>query len=107
MDKLAGYQRRHLRGLAHGLKPAVIVGGSGLSGPVLQAIDQALANHELIKIRFGDFHETKKSLAAEIGAKLQCEVVGMVGHVAICYRPHPDAEKRRIEVPKRDESEDS
>ena len=38
---LAGYQRRHLRGLANRLKPLVQVGESGLSAAVIAATEQA------------------------------------------------------------------
>ena len=42
---LAGYQRKHLRGLAHRLKPLVQVGESGLSTAVIAATDRALEDH--------------------------------------------------------------
>jgi len=106
MDKLTGKQRRWLRGQAHHLKPVVIVGQAGLSGPVLEAIDEALDNHELIKLRFGDPQMDRKQLAAEIEAKLECEVAGMVGHVAIVYRPSRLEEKREISLPSSDAASD-
>ena len=99
MEKLTGKQRKWLRGQAHHLDPVVIVGHSGLSGPVLKALDEALDNHELIKIRFSDPTMDRKQLAAEVGAKLECEVAGMVGRVAIVYRQSRQEEKRRISLP--------
>jgi len=106
MEKLTGKQRRWLRSQAHHLKPIVIVGQAGLSGPVLEAIDEALDNHELIKLRFGDPQMDRKQLAAEIEAKLECEVAGMVGHVAIVYRPSRNEEKREISLPSSDVASD-
>lgn len=106
MEKLTGRQRRWLRGQAHHLKPVVIVGHAGLSGPVLEAIDEALDDHELIKLRFGDAQAERKELAAEIEAKLDCEVAGMVGHVAIVYRPSRTESKRRISLPSSDAASD-
>ncbi|MGA9233396.1 MAG: YhbY family RNA-binding protein, partial [Desulfobacterales bacterium] len=33
---LTGYQKKYLKGLAHGLKPVVFIGQSGLTDPVVQ-----------------------------------------------------------------------
>lgn len=99
MDKLTGKQRRWLRAKAHHLNPVVIVGSGGLSGPLLSAIDEALDNHELIKIRFGDPGADRKQLASEVEVKLECEVAGMVGRVAMVYRPSRKEEKRKLSLP--------
>ena len=103
MEKLKGYQKKYLKGLAHGTKPLVFVGQNGLSATVSQAVDEALATHELIKVKFVDFKEKrqKAEIAAAIEQETACELVGMIGHVAIFYREQQDPEKRRIEIPKR------
>jgi RNA-binding protein len=99
MDTLTGRQKRWLRAQAHHLDPVVIVGQQGLSGPVVEALEQALAEHELIKVRFGAHQARRKELAAEMEAKLGCRLAGMVGHVAILYRPHPDPDRRGYAPP--------
>ena len=63
---------------------------------------EALAAHELIKVRFVDDKERRRELAAELAEAVEAGLAGVVGHVAILYRPHPDAKKRRIELPQRD-----
>lgn len=103
--ELAGYQRRALRAAAHDLDPVVHVGQGGVGDSLLKSVDEALTAHELIKMRFVDHKEQKKQLAAEIAAKLDAAVAGVVGHVAILYRPHPDPKERRIVVPDRDTSD--
>ena len=97
--ELKGSQKRYLRGLANTLKPMVFIGRNGLTDQVLDAIDQSLDSHELIKVRFHEFKEMKKELCREIAEKCQCDLAGMVGHVAIFYRQHPDPEKRKISLP--------
>lgn len=95
---LAGAQRRHLRGLAHPLKPVVTVGEAGITQGVLAAVDAALATHELIKVRLRqpeDKHAAAETLAEATGAAL----CGVVGHTVILYRPDP--ETPRIELPRR------
>ncbi len=103
MGKLEGYQKKHLKGLAHGIKPQVFVGQNGLSPTVSQAIDESLATHELIKLKFVDFKKKvqKEEIIAAIERETESELVGMIGHVAIFYREQKDPEKRKIKVPKR------
>lgn len=96
--QLSGKQKKHLRGLAHSLKPVVHVGKEGLSSAVRGELSQALEHHELIKVRLaGDRHE-RKDLAGEIETALDCALAGAVGAVAILYRPHDDPAQRQIEV---------
>jgi RNA-binding protein len=104
MSELRGFQRRALRGLAHGLEPIVHLGREGLSDSLLESLDEALLAHELIKVRFVVHKEERRELAAEMAERCGAELAGVVGHVAILYRPHPEPEKRRIVVPTREET---
>jgi RNA-binding protein len=99
MQPLSGTQRKYLRGLAHSLKPVVHVGRNGVTDPVLQEIEQALDDHELIKVRLVDPQGRKKELAEEIADRSAGTWVGMVGNVVTLYRQHPDPEQRKIEIP--------
>lgn len=100
MGKKPGSQgRKYLRGLAHHQKPLVQIGKGGLSEEVVSQIEQSLLDHELIKIKFSDFKEEKKALTAAIAEKTGSETVGMIGNVAILYRPHPEPEKRKVFPP--------
>ncbi len=95
---LSPRQRKFLRGLAHGFEPLVHLGKGGLTEPVVAQIDRALADHELIKIRFVAGKEEKETALAEIVRRLGCAEVGRVGHVAVLYRPHPEPAKRKIHL---------
>ena len=103
MKKLKGYQKKYLKGLAHGMKPLVFVGQKGLSPAVIKAVDESLQKHELFKLKFIDFKEKdqKEEIAGTIEEETSSELVGMVGHIAIFYRQHKDSEKRKINVPKK------
>ena len=103
MEKLKGFQRKYLKGLAHGLKPVVFVGQKGITPEVTKAIDEALNKHELIKIKFIDFKEKslKEEIAGAIEKETASEQVGMIGHMAIFFRQQKDPEKRKISLPKR------
>jgi RNA-binding protein len=98
MGILKGYQRTHLRGLAHNLKPVVQVGKYGITDDLITAVNQALESHELIKVKFLAFKEEKKELSKTIEDQTQSEMVGLIGNIAIFYKQHPKPEKRKIRL---------
>ncbi len=97
--ELASYQRKWLRSKAHSLNPVVLLGDSGLTSNVLDAIDAALLAHELIKVRLRK-PEDKKAMAQSIADQSGAAMCGLVGHTVILYRPHP--EEPTIALPDRD-----
>jgi RNA-binding protein len=100
---LKGYQKKYLKGLAHRLKPVVLIGQNGLTDSVVGSALNALEKHELIKVKFIEHkHKNqKKSIAESIGDQTQSEMVGIIGHTAIFYKPHPDPAKRSISLPRK------
>ena len=98
---LGGAERRNLRRMAHRLRPAVQLGGAGLTGAVVDAVDRALEDHELIKLRLAGERDERKDLAARVAERTQSTLAGLVGHVAILYRPARDPERRRIDPSRR------
>lgn len=91
-------QRKKLKALAHDLRPVIQVGKKGLTDELSAAVDAALLDHELIKMKFVGFKEEKREIIDAVAGKTGCVVVEVIGHVAILYRQHPDEEKRKIEV---------
>ncbi len=104
--ELSSTQRKALRGLAHHIDPLVLVGQNGVTPEAIQAIEHAISHHELIKVRFNEFKEVKKDLVTKICQELSCGLAGIVGHIAILYRPHSDPQKRKIKLPKATKSSD-
>lgn len=94
---LSSKQIRHLRGLAHALKPIVIIGQQGLGDGVLREIEQGLLSHELVKIRINaEDREARIEIISIICNKLNCGFVQRIGHIATFYRPNPN--QKRIQV---------
>lgn len=96
--ELTGKQRRHLRALAHSLRPVAQVGKEGLSEAAIAAVDKALADHELVKVKLAesaglDRHEA----AGELAARTDSAVAQVLGNVILLYWPDP--EEPRIELP--------
>lgn len=97
--RLEGFQRRFLRARAHGLRPVVHLGEAGLSEAVVRAVDEALADHELVKVRLHRPAD-KRAAARELAKRSGAALCGLVGHTVILYRPHP--EEPRIALPARE-----
>ena len=93
---LSSAQRRRLRALANPLRPVVFVGEGGLSEAVLRALDEALTQHELVKVRLRQ-PEDKKAAATALAEASGAALAGLVGHTVVLYRPDPD--DPRIELP--------
>ncbi len=92
-------QRKYLRGLAHKIKPVVYIGKGGVSSEILETTDTALDDHELIKIKFIDNKDQKKAMAEVICRKTGSDLAGIIGHMAILYRPSRKPGKRKINLP--------
>ncbi len=87
---LTGAQRRQLKALAHDLSPLVQVGAKGITQQLLDAIDQALTDHELIKVRVQESCPVpRKEAAALLADPVDAHEVGLIGRVVILYRRHP------------------
>lgn len=99
-NRLTGKQRRHLRGLAHGIEPLAHLGKHGLTDALVRNLDELLEHHELIKLKFLDYKDQKKALVQQIEERLDCESVGLIGHHAILFRPARQPEHRSIRLPK-------
>ncbi len=90
-------QRRHLKGLAHHLKPVVMIGQHGLSENVFNEVDIALDAHELIKVRVsGADRDDRKAMLEAISKKCSAELVQSIGHVAVFFRRN--SKKQKIEL---------
>lgn len=99
MSELNSGQRRKLKALAHHLEPVVMVGQKGLTESISKAVDKALSDHELIKIKFVDFKDEKRKLTDDIVLSTNAGFVGIIGNIAILYRANPDIPvKERIKL---------
>ncbi|MDC7245424.1 MAG: YhbY family RNA-binding protein [Sphaerochaetaceae bacterium] len=91
--------RNHLRKVAHSLSPIVMVGKNGINEKVTLALDEALASHELVKVRFQDYKDETKELAQQLCDSVKASLVGTVGHVAIIFRQNTDPKDRIVHIP--------
>lgn len=88
---LSGKQRRHLRALAHDLRPIVQVGKDGLDEGLVAAVNQALDDHELVKVKVGEAAGLDRHDAADdLAARTHSEIAQVLGNIVLLYRAHPE-----------------
>ena len=75
-----------LKARAQLLKPLIRVSHEGLTQKLIAALNQALDQHELVKIKFMAMKDQKKVLAKALGVQTEATVVQQVGHTATFWR---------------------
>lgn len=94
---LTGKQKRHLRSLGHHLDALVSVGKNGLNDSVTRAVDAALEQHELIKVRLlTECPEDRSDVAQKLSEALGAGVAQEVGRTMLLYRRHPREPKIKL-----------
>jgi RNA-binding protein len=95
---LTGKQRRYLRGLGHALVPIANLGKGGITDAFVDALDRALVDHELIKIKILESAAVDRHDAAEVlSARTTSEVAQVLGNTILLYRARD--EDPEIELP--------
>ena len=92
LERLTNSQISKFKSAAQLLEPMLKVGKAGLSEGFIKSVDAALAQHELVKIKFADFKEQKKELAPALAEKTSSHLIMRVGNVMVLHRPKPAAQ---------------
>lgn len=92
LTPLSNAELRKFKAAAQLLEPMLKVGKAGLSEGFLRSVDTALAQHELVKIKFAEFKEQKKELAPLLAEKTASHLIMRVGNVVVLHRPRPATE---------------
>ena len=96
---LSTKQKLHLKGLAHNLKPVVMMGSNGLTEAVVAEIEMSLSHHELIKVKIAsEDRDTKQLIVDAIIRETNAEKVQVIGKTLVLYRA---SEARKIEIPRK------
>jgi len=96
MNTPTSKELRQLRALAHKLRPVVTIAGKGLSDTVLEELDRALNDHELIKVKVavGD-REQRELVIAEVCERSSAVLVQRIGNIATLLRANPQADPKK------------
>ena len=90
---LSNNQTKTLRGLAHSLKPVVMVGQNGLKDTIFEEVETALDFHELIKVKIAADRDEREEIMNEILKKSKAEKVQQIGQVLVLFRRNPENPK--------------
>jgi RNA-binding protein len=95
---LNGKQKRFLRALGHGLKPVITVGKGEVTEALVNETADAVACHELVKVKILESCAMDRFDVAE-GLALACdaEVAQVLGRTFLLYKK---AKEPKIELPK-------
>lgn len=83
---LSGKQRHKLRALGHHLKAIVQVGQQGVTDAVIEALDEALVRHELVKTQIADERESRHAAAAQLAEATSSVVAQEIGKTVLFFR---------------------
>lgn len=91
---LSEKQKKHLRRLAHPMTPIVMLGNAGLTDGVVNELDRALTDHELVKVsaRIGE-RGARNAALETLAARTLSLLVQRVGNVGLFYRQRKDLAK--------------
>ena len=98
---LSMQQKKYLRGIAHHLKPVIIIGQHGLSEGLMNELNSTLDHHELIKIKIAaGEREERKEIINTVCQTTGAELVQAIGKIFVIYRPNPDKKNSYIHLPR-------
>ncbi|MDH4022642.1 MAG: YhbY family RNA-binding protein [Gammaproteobacteria bacterium] len=87
---LSEKQKKHLRGLAHGLRPVSHLGNAGITDAFLAELETTLAHHELIKLKVVASDRTQRDAAIQtLVERTGAILIARIGNIAVLYRPGP------------------
>ena len=85
---------RQLKARAQKLKAVIHLGHDGITEALTAALDQALGDHGLVKVRFTDHKSERKEIAAALATRTGARLVLQVGHTVTLYRTPLDKTSR-------------
>ncbi len=84
---LSKLEIKRYKQIGHHLKPCIIIGQHGIGDNLINEVNRALDDHELIKIKINsESREEKQLLIDELSTKIDAELVQTIGKTALLFR---------------------
>lgn len=84
--------KKQFRTIGHKLKPIVTVASNGLSEGVLQELNRALDDHELIKVKLAIAdRDERKEIVGQLQGLPHVELIQEIGKIVLLYRANKKA----------------
>lgn len=85
-------RKKQFRTIGHRLNPIVTVAGNGLSEGVVQELNRALDDHELIKVKLAIAdREERKEMVTQLQTLPHVELIQEIGKIVLLYRANKKA----------------
>lgn len=84
--ELKSYQRAFLRSHAVSLGAVVYIGKDGITESVVSALDKALSDHELVKVKFNSSKDMIEEFSRELEMKTSSTIVSITGFTSVFFR---------------------
>ena len=93
-------QRAYLKSISSTYESIFQIGKSSLTPEVCEAVDEALAARELIKLSvLKNCADDPKEIAQMLAERTRSEIVHVIGRKIVLFRQNPKAEDRKIILP--------
>jgi len=99
LEPLTNSQIRKFKSAAQLMEPSLKIGKAGLSDGFVRTVSGELDRHELVKIKFAEFKEEKKTLAPLLAEKTGSHLVMRVGNVMVLHRPKLVSTDSSLKIP--------
>ena len=94
-------QRAYLKSISSTYDPVFQIGKSSITPEICDAVSEALAARELIKLNvLKNCADEPKDIASVLPERTRSNVVHVIGRKIVLYRPNPKKEDRKIILPK-------
>ena len=98
--QLSKTQLKYLTGLAHNLKPVIMVGQHGVTESLLAELEIALEHHELVKIKIaGEDRDSRNEMIQQLCEHSAAEKVQTIGKTLTLFKRN--TKKPKIDLPKK------
>ena len=89
--------RKKCRQIGHHLRPIVTVGNSGITGGVIEEMQRALRDHELIKVKLNIEKKSEREREAKnLSTALDAHFIQLIGKNALLYKKNPSAKSSSL-----------
>ncbi|MDO5768520.1 MAG: YhbY family RNA-binding protein [Psychrobacter sp.] len=83
---------KRLKGIGHELKPVVMIGNNGVTPAIIEEINRALDDHELIKVKLpAGSKDERDSIGTQLAEATKATLVHSIGRMALLLRHNPHA----------------
>ena len=94
-------QRAYLKSISSTYDPVFQIGKSSITPEICDAVSEALAARELIKLNvLKNCADDPRDIASVLAERTRSNVVHVIGRKIVLYRPNPKKEDRKIILPK-------